>query len=126
MSPESFQGFVTETEIFSAHDSNTLTAGIQRRVCKSLKCSENTIDFGGFLAALLICAQIKNNDTFKRSTAILSSADPLQELFSRKILPFAVKMEYKSILKDLLCGGPFVFLERTSQRHVQGVQEVLH
>ena len=27
MSLESFQGFVTETEIFSAHDSNTLTAG---------------------------------------------------------------------------------------------------
>lgn len=28
MSLESFQGFVTETEIFSAHDSNTLTAGM--------------------------------------------------------------------------------------------------
>ena len=86
-----------------------LFLGIHRRVCKALKCSENTIDFGGFLAALLICAQIKNNDTFKRSTAILSSADSLQELFSRNVLPFAVKMEYKSILKETFCADDLLY-----------------
>jgi hypothetical protein len=78
-------------------------------VCKALKSSESTIDFGGFLSALLICAQIKNNDTFKRSTAILSSADSLQELFLRNILPFAVKMEYKSILKETFCADDLLY-----------------
>jgi hypothetical protein len=53
-------------------------SGIHKRVCKALKATESTIDFGGFLQSLLICAQIKNNDTFKRSTAVLSSADSLQ------------------------------------------------
>ena len=32
-----------------------------------------------------------------------SSADFLQELFTRNILPFALKMEYKSILKETFC-----------------------
>ena len=34
MSLESFQSFVSETEIFSAHDSNTLTAG-RSNMCRS-------------------------------------------------------------------------------------------
>lgn len=74
-----------------------------------MKAAESTIDFGGFLSSLLICAQIKNNDTFKRSNAVLSSADSLQELFSRNILPFAVKMEYKSILKETFCTDELLY-----------------
>jgi hypothetical protein len=87
--------------------------GIHKRVCKAIKSQENTIDFGGFLAALLICAQIKNNDTFKRSTAILSSAESLQELFTKNILPFAVKMEYKSILKENFCADDLLYSLRS-------------
>jgi hypothetical protein len=83
-------------------------SGIHRRVCKALR-STDIIDFGGFLSALLICAQIKHSDTFKRSTAVLSSADSLQELFSKNILPFAVKMEYKSILKETFCSDGLLY-----------------
>lgn len=84
-------------------------SGIHNRICKESRSPENTIDFGGFLAALLICAQIKNNDTFKKSVKKLSSADFLQELFTRNILPFALKMEYKSILKVTFCTDEVLY-----------------
>ena len=67
------------------------------------------MELGGFLAALLICAQIQNNDTFKSSATIATSSGSLQELFSQNILPFAVKMEYSSVLKEAFCADDFLY-----------------
>jgi hypothetical protein len=57
----------------------------------------------------LICAQIQNNDTFKSSASVTTSAGSLQELFSKNILPFAVRMEYNSILKEAFCTDDLLY-----------------
>jgi hypothetical protein len=89
--------------------------GIFYRVCKASRSegSSSSIEIGGFLAALLICAQIQNNDTFKSSASVATSAGSLQELFSKNIIPFAVRMEYNSVLKEAFCADDLLYSLRS-------------
>lgn len=100
--------------------------GIFCRVCKASRSEEcsSSIELGGFLAALLICAQIQNNDTFKSSASAATSAGSLQELFSKNILPFAVRMEYNSFLKEAFCADDLLYSLRSYHNNMFKVFEM--
>ena len=125
---EDFCLFLNDTGIFTVKDATSIGTNIHEKVSKALNKDSDQpepIQLGGFLAALLICAQINYNDTCEKinsklltkSTAAMfppensiQSANALQELFQRKLLPHAVKnSEYTSILKETFCAEEMLY-----------------
>lgn len=111
LSVDGWEGFVTEAGIFAPSDVKQLSIKTHRRVCAALRSDDDGLDLGGFMAALMIVAQIKYHDTVRGRVAVADCGPgpSLQELFTKDILPFAVQSEFTAVLKETFCADEMLY-----------------
>ena len=115
MSVDGLEGFSQDAGIFGPRDCKQLCVKTHRRVVTALRDNDNELDLGGFLAALMIIAQIKYHDTVRGGIAVTECGPrpSLQELFTKDILPFAVKSAYTAVLKETFCADEMLYSLRS-------------
>lgn len=74
MSEEEFATFMDEAEMFLVVDAATQISKVYSRTCKYTNKDAGSFNFGSLLVALILCAQIKYNDTLNASSPTRSAA----------------------------------------------------
>ena len=112
MSAQSLQAFLHDAGIFSENEAQSIGSRAHQRICTALRIDEETLDLGGFMAALLICAQVKFVDTYnlqhynhdqEEKDSSSGSAKSLHDLFLLNIVQYATQNDYSAIIKETFC-----------------------
>lgn len=114
MSLQGFRQLVEDVELFPARDSPELTSRIFSRTRRATG-SNGGLNIGQFIVLLLMCAQLRNNDTYDAKGHNTSSASAVHEVFVSSIIPCAEKLGLPSILK--LCFSSDDCLFQIRQHH---------
>lgn len=108
MNAEKFRIFLDEISLFSMKDSIALTNKVHARTCRATQ-STGHLDIGSLMVALLLCAQLRHNDTLEHKSHVKSSADALEEIFERNIMGYAERQGLPSVLKGYFNSDEFLF-----------------
>ena len=122
MSHENFYQFVTEINLFSMKDTSTITKRIFGRICKAANVT-NYIDIGLLMVALLLCAQVRHNDTFEFSSHVETATQALEEIFERNIMNYAENQGLPSVLKGHFSSDDVLYLIRDKHDKLFSVYE---
>jgi hypothetical protein len=97
----SFKEFVDDAEFFSARDVSRQVSRVYRRAIKG--ADSDMIDMGGFLATLVLVAQVRHNDTLDDQTTFVGSADALSHLLKIKIPSLAERLNLDCLFRMEFC-----------------------
>ena len=107
MNQEEFTAFMDESEMFGVVDAATQIAKVYSRTLKYTAADESTFNFSCLLVALIVCAQIKYNDTMNsKGGGIKRSYEAVFDLFENNFIPLSEHLSLKATLKNEFCSDP--------------------
>lgn len=108
MTLENFRQFIDEIGLFSMRDVGVITGRVFKRTCRATGTG-NTLELSGFMVALLLCAQLRHNDTFEHDSDVRIPADAVNTIIAENMVTCAEKLSFSSILKGAFCSDPVLF-----------------
>ncbi len=109
MALEGFKSFVDAVELFSKRDSAILSTRVHRRACFAAGGNSgsgdgvSSLSIGSFFVALIICAQLRHNDTFEHDSEITCAHEAVQDILENYVVPCAEELTLPSVLKKSFC-----------------------
>jgi hypothetical protein len=73
------------------------------------------LSFSGFVASVLLCAQLQFADSLGPSGRVLSPRKAMREFIDHRLLPLTIQLRLKFLVKDIFCS--FAFLSRLRELH---------
>ena len=99
---ETFQNLMDESETFFQKDTENLSKRVYQTVTKAT--SEKSLDFGSFLASLVVCAQLRHNDTLDQTTSLRDPSGALRPLLSRNMYFLTEKLHLPCLIRAEMCA----------------------
>lgn len=104
MEMENFLYLTRESEIFPPFINEAQSIKIYTRVCKYANIDKHSFKFSSLIIALLLCAQVKYNDTLDPSLGSMKPYESFYELLKNYLLPLAQRLKLQSVLKHEFCS----------------------
>ena len=102
MDLETFRNVIEESETFYQKDTEKLSTRVFNNVLKAT--SENSLHFGSFLAALVLCAQTRHNDTLDQNTSLKDPKGAFHPLLSQNMFFLTNKLNLACLVRAELCS----------------------
>lgn len=107
MSLEEFRTFVDDIGLFAQRDATVLSNRVYNRSCQA--SNQSSMSLGCLIVALLLCGQLRHNDTFEYKSQVHSSTEAIQEIFNVNIIPCAERLSLPTVLKGYFCSDEVLF-----------------
>jgi hypothetical protein len=102
MDLSTFKNIMEESETFFQKDTEKLSTRVYDTVLRATK--QNSLDFGSFLAALVLCAQTRHNDTLDQSTSLKDPKGAFLPLLSQNMFFLTNKLNLPCLVRAELCS----------------------
>lgn len=96
-----FREFVDDAEFFSARDAPRQISRVFRRVVRG--AADGALDLGGFLASLVLSAQLRHNDTLDEQATFSCCSDALGQLLHVRIPILAQQLNLDCLFRMEMC-----------------------
>lgn len=97
-----FTTVMEESETFFQKDTEKLSSKVYERIISM--SGESSLDFGLFIACLVLCAQTRHNDTLDQNTALKDPCGALRPLLSQNMLFLTNKLNLPCLVRAELCA----------------------
>lgn len=94
-----FSKLIDELEIFYQNDMEAMCKKLFKSITSRSECQVPTLTFGEFLASLVLCAQLRHNDTLDSHNRITNCHDAFAMILKQNVLALSSKLQLPCLIR---------------------------